>query len=336
MRFRRNETTLNNRSWLGILMLLACAPLLQGCSEKEEMTIDRVRLGLALQPSSALALIASEKGYFRQNGLDVVLTDFPSGKRALVEGLLPGNVDIAVASDVPIAAAALRGEKFKLVASTFTASNVNRVIARRDAGIEKPADIAGKRVATQKHSAVHYFLHLFLMENRVSESDIKLSFTRAEELPPALEWGTIDAFSMREPYISQAAELLPNNHVIFAAPGVYKQYDVVVASPEMQKQSPVVIEKFLRALLMAGRFVEEHEHEAQIIVAYKLGTPVEKIASGWGEYSFQLGMGQPLLLLLEDISRWMKAEGQITPNFLEMMAFDGLEKVKPQAITVFR
>jgi len=336
MRFRRNETTLNNRGWLGIFMLLACAPLLTGCSEKEEMTIDRVRLGLALQPSSALALIASEKGYFRQSGLDVELSDFPSGKRALVEGLLPGNVDIALSAEVPVAAAALRGEKFKLVASTFTASNVNRVIARRDAGIEKPADLAGKRVATQKHSAVHYFLHLFLMENRLSGSDVRLSFTRAEELPSALEWGTIDAFSMREPYISQAAERLPNNHMIFAAPGVYKQYDVVVTSVELQKQKPVVIDKFLQGLKMAERFIKEHEHEAQIIVAYKLGTSVETVAADWEEYSFQIGMDQPLLLLLEDISRWMKAEGQPIPNFLEMMAFDGLEKVEPQAITVFR
>ncbi|ATX82877.1 ABC-type nitrate/sulfonate/bicarbonate transport system, substrate-binding protein [Mariprofundus ferrinatatus] len=335
MRYRRRDILSTNRNWLPtVLMALA---LLTACSaEKEPMIIDKVRIGLALQPSSALVLVAAEKGYFSQSGLDAEVLEYPSGKRALIEGLLPGNVDIAVSTEVPIAEAALQGTKMKLVASTFTASNVNRVIARKDAGIEKPEDIAGKRVATQKHSAVHYFLHLFLLEHGLAESDIRLSFTKAEELPASLEWGTIDAFSMREPYISEAAVRLPNNHVIFAAPGAYKQFDIVVVSPELQKQRSRVIEKFLRALQMAEEYIEQHPKEAQIIVAYKFGVVPETVAAGWGDYQFQLGMGQPLLLLLEDIARWMRSDEQAIPNFLEMMAFEGLEKTKPQGITVFR
>ena len=336
MRYRNNSRSRIKR--MGLLLMFAAISVVTGCSEKEVVSIDNVRLGLPLQPSSSLVLIAAEKGYFSHSGLDVELSSFPSGKRALLEGLLPGNVDIAVSTEVPIAAAALRGEKFNIIASTFTANNVNRIIARKDAGIEKPADIAGKRIATQKNSAVHYFLHLFLLEQNLSEADIKLSFAKAESLPPALEWGTIDAFSMREPYISQAAERLVDNHLIFAAPGVYKQFDVVVVSPELQKQRPQVIEKFLRALQMAEQFIQEQPKQAQQIVAGKLGVPVETVATGWDQYTFRLGMEQTLLLLLEDISRWMASEEREKqiPNFLGMMTFDGLEKVKPNAITVFR
>ncbi|NWF35404.1 ABC transporter substrate-binding protein [Mariprofundus sp. KV] len=338
MRYRRSETI--NYHWLSLLLLLACMPLLlQGCTEKTEpLSIDKLRLGLPLQPSSSLVLVATEKGYFKQSGLDVELSSYPSGKRALLEGLLPGKVDIALATEVPIAAAALRGEKFNIVASTFSASNVNRLIARKDAGIENAADIAGKRIATQKDSAVHYFLHLFLLEQNLSESDIQLSFAKAEALPPALEWGTIDAFSMREPYISQAAQRLPNNHLIFAAPGIYKQFDIVVVRPELQQQQPQIVEKFVRALQMAEQFVQQQPKQAQAIVADKLGIEVASVAAAWPQYSFRLGMDQTLLLLLEDISRWMRAgeEGQQTPNFLGMMVFDGLEKIKPNAITVFR
>ena len=44
---------------------------------------ESMRLGLALQPSSALAMIAFKEGFFAQVGLDATAKDFVSGKRAL-------------------------------------------------------------------------------------------------------------------------------------------------------------------------------------------------------------------------------------------------------------
>ncbi|MCI5211251.1 MAG: hypothetical protein D3910_21255, partial [Candidatus Electrothrix sp. ATG2] len=85
-----------------------------GCSNNEKPVPEKieVRLALALQPSSGLIFVALEKGFFTQAGLHIKLIEYPSGKRALNEGLLTGRADIAVSADVPLAAAALEGHSF--------------------------------------------------------------------------------------------------------------------------------------------------------------------------------------------------------------------------------
>ena len=75
------------------------------------------------------------------------------------------------------------------------------------------------KIATQRLSAVHYFLHLFLLKHDIE--DAELEFLKAEELPQALADGKIDAFSMREPFISEAHGLVGNNGIVFRESGTY-------------------------------------------------------------------------------------------------------------------
>lgn len=94
-------------------------------------------------------------------------------------------------------------------------------MARRDRGIEEAADLRGKHIATQRGSAVHFFLHLCLVSHGLTEEDVTLSFMKGEELPAALAEGRIDAFSMREPYVSEASSLLGERVVIFGHKSIY-------------------------------------------------------------------------------------------------------------------
>jgi len=165
---------------------------------------DTVTIGLIPSPTAFLAVIASEKGFFSQAGLDVTIKNYPSGKRAVNEGLFTGEVDIAAASEAVIVFNSFKRKDFKTIASIGSTDNGISIIARKDSGIQSPADLKGKRVATQEASAVHFFLHLFLVKNNLSEKNIDLSFKKAEKLPKALVSGEIDAFSMREPFIGEA------------------------------------------------------------------------------------------------------------------------------------
>ncbi|MES9908569.1 MAG: hypothetical protein ABW150_08700 [Candidatus Thiodiazotropha sp.] len=53
------------------------------------------------------------------------------------------------------------------------------------------------------------------MEHEIYEKDLELSYFKAEQLPDKLASGAIDAFSMREPYISLAREKLPGKYIVF-------------------------------------------------------------------------------------------------------------------------
>jgi ABC-type nitrate/sulfonate/bicarbonate transport system substrate-binding protein len=339
---KQTTHTLKGLSWMLLTLLLISA----GCSREEPAQPaqaakpgpEPVRLGVALQPQSALALIARDKGYFKTHGLNVEFHEFPSGKRALNEGLFTGKVDLVTASDLPVAMAALNEKAFTILATIFNANNINRVIARRDAGITAPSELRGMRVATQKASAVHYFLHLFMLEYGLSEESLQLSFMKAEQLPPALAEGKIDAFSMREPYISEAKDLLGDNAITFAAPGIYSQVDIAVITPTLLNERPAAVTAILAALLDAENLAQQQPAEAMKIVATALGSPLENIEQIWPSLKLQLRLEQALLMLLESESRWAIRHGYTTaqevPDFMQHIKYTPLKKLSPDAVTL--
>ncbi len=343
------EKILKRRNIIWLLAGLIGISLVVGLFflKKKQQTLDAtgetdvvLRLGLAVQPSNALVFVALRKGLFAKNGLRLEVQEYPSGKRAMNEAFLTGRADIITCSDTPIVFAGLDHSNFRIIASTFTASNLNRVIARKDAGISEPLDLAGKRVATQKASAVHFFLHLFLIENSLSENNVKLSFMRAESLPSSLRDSEIDAFSMREPYISQAKEMLGENAVIFAAPGIYEQVEVLLVSQKLVDKNSLAIKKLLRAMLQAEEFTRKHPKETMAIVADRLGVATKALSGIWPQIQFRIALEQSLLLLLEDQARWAIRAGLTTktavPNYLELIFFDALKQMKPEAVSIIQ
>lgn len=298
----------------------------------------RVSLGLALQPTSALAIIAMDQGFFEDEGLVIETKLYPSGKRALHEGLMPGEVDVAISSDIPFSLLTFTDKQLRTLSAIGTTSDVNSIVARRDRGITVPADLKGKRIATQKASAVHYFLYQFLRKHGISAREIHCSFMKAEQLPKALADGSIDAFSMREPYVGEALRLLGDKAVRFSAFGIYPQTDIVVSHQQFVQDNPKVITGLIQALLVAERFANRNPEQAMDILAKRLGADRKLIAKLWMKLNLRVSLHQPLVLLLESQARWALREGHVEgdeiPDYTTNIHFETLRKLKPEAVTV--
>jgi len=298
-------------------------------------------IALPMHPTSLLAHVALDQGFFAARGLDVTVLEYPSGKRALDEGLFTGKADITWANETPVALAGLERSDFRILSTTLVADNINKIVARKDRGINKPEDLRGKRIGTQKGSAVHFFLHLFLLEHGLTDKDVQLSFLKAEELPGALASGTVDAISVREPFISQAQALLGRQHAaLFEAPGLYEQVDVMVMRQDSLQQKPGVAPKVLQAMLDAEAFVADHPQEAEAIVAKRLGVDAKGMEGALAGFRPHVALSQSLLVLLESEARWaIKAglTGQTTvPDYLILTDVADLRRLKPEAITIVR
>jgi ABC-type nitrate/sulfonate/bicarbonate transport system substrate-binding protein len=293
-----------------------------------------------MQPTDALPILAYEKGFFKQEGLDVRFKSYPSGKRALKEGLLSNAVDVIASTEIPVVMALLENNALTILASAATADNVNRIIARSDRGIQSASDLAGKKIATQKASAVHYFLFLFLQNQPIDTGTVSLSFMKAELLPGALASGSIDAFSMREPYISYARELLDNKTITFEMPGLYVQAELLLSTRKFSREHPGVIRKLLKALVRAEAYAKENREDAIRTVATVLGIKPDIYASQWKVLDLRVRLDQSLLTLLESQSRWA-IENRMTPakevpNFLDAIDMEDMMQVKPDAVTIIR
>lgn len=297
----------------------------------------QVRLCVPLQPASALFFIALRNGYFEEEGVEPIVRTYVSGKRALA-GLLADEGDLTTSADIPIVFRAFEHPDLRILTQIGSTGNFATIVARRDAGIQAAKDLRGKRIATQKASAVHFFLHLFLVHHGLSESDLDVSFMRAEELPQALADGRIDAFCMREPFVSQAEHLLGDRAVKFQAPGVYFRTEYALTRSHWIEQHPGASDRIVRALVKAQSFAVSSPEAACGVLARSLDTPVERIAEIWPEYRFAVTLEQASLAALEDEARWAikygLVEHEAMPDFFEMMHWEALDRVRPRSVTV--
>ncbi len=298
----------------------------------------KISIGLPREPISALTIIAHAKGYFAAQGLDVTAVDkYPSGKRAL-EGMLAGEVDMTTAADVPIVFNSFAGSNFKLIATVGSSDNETKIIARRDRNIEAPHDLRGKHIATQRASAVHFFMDSFLVKHQIGNDEVTITFDAAENLPAALVRGDIDAFSMREPFIGEARDELGERAIVFSDPGLYLKTCNLVASAEFVQRHPEAVEKVVRALVEAEAFAHAHRDEAIRLVAGALRTPEPEIRRVWPDFDFHVSLDQALLGYLEDEARWIikngLTDGTEVPNYLDLLYVQALKHVKPAAMSV--
>jgi len=212
-----------------------------------------MRIGIPIQPSAAILILAQDLGYFDEAGVQVELVEFPSGKRALLDGLLQDKVDLAGTALEAAVSLAFSNPQFRVIASTAgDIQGVNAVVGRRSHGVQEPADLNGKTIATQKNSAVHYFQHNFINHHKIKAG--KLQWLKAEELVPALASGEIDAFTMRDPYITEASDLLNNDTIIFKLPS-HVQHELLVTTERFVERNSANLQHMLRALLRAETYL---------------------------------------------------------------------------------
>jgi len=101
----------------------------------------------------AASFVADEKGFFKDHGLDVTLRINNAGSESVRE-LLSGDVQIAHIAETPLLFSLLdstyyrgtRQGEIRIIANMIHANQIQKVVARKDAGIETPLDIIGKRV----------------------------------------------------------------------------------------------------------------------------------------------------------------------------------------------
>ncbi len=301
---------------------------------------ETVRLGFTHNSLEALLIIAQEKGYFSEEGLDVTFREYPTGKIALLDGLFEGEVDIVSVAEVPIVFNSFARQDFKVFATIGMADDQMKIIARRDSGIETPEDLKGKRIGTQRGSAAHVFLHHFLLDTRLSDEEVIVSFLKAVDLPAALAKAEVDAIAVKEPFIGQAKDLLADNSIIFHPRGIYRKTFNLTVLDDFVEARPQTLIKVLRALVNAEGFAKKNRGQALETFLSAPGISRTEVQEQWPTVELTISLAQDLLIQMEFQAKWAidrnLVDAMEIPNYLDFLYLNALNEVNPQAIKVIR
>ncbi len=287
-----------------------------------------------------LVFIAHKKGYFSDEGLEVIINDeYPHGKAAL-KALEEGAVDFATSSETPFMRAVLSGAEIYAIAVTTIARDHLAVVARKDRGIETASDLKGKNIAVSIGSNGEYFLDLILLLQGYSRSDVVIVNTKPKEMIEALTAGKVDAVAVWNPVQLKAQRALGDNARVFTAKGIYSPRFLISGKQEYIDSHPATAVKILRAFNKSSSFIEENKEEARMIVSKyrKEDITLLKDTEESSQFLFDLSLDQSLLVTLEDQTRWA-IKNKLTdrtevPDFLEYICIEALKEVNPDAVTI--
>lgn len=152
----------------------------------------RFTLGWKTQGSDAAFFVARDKGYFKAEGLNVVI-DQGEGSGATVTRIMGGAYDAGFGDVNAIIqnAAAKPGEAPVMVYMLWNRPPF-AISSKKSAGITKPSDLEGKKLGGAQGTPTTRLLQVFARKNNVDMSKIQLSNMAPNLQEPLLIKGEID------------------------------------------------------------------------------------------------------------------------------------------------
>jgi len=224
---------------------------------------DAVKLAATMAFVDAPIMIALEKGYFREQNLDVQIEPM-AGAADVVAFLGTGELDLAHGGISPALFNALeRGVEVHVIApmnSLPLENGSTQVLIRKELAdrgeIQSPADLRGKRVAVNTSgSLVAWQLDKVLETHGLSILDVDRVIVPFPDMPAALANGSVDAIIVIDPWLTRSvSDGIAARLVTRTVPGAMTTS--MIASGKLLSERPDVARRFMLAVTKGVREIQ--------------------------------------------------------------------------------
>jgi NitT/TauT family transport system substrate-binding protein len=309
-----------------------------GCGPKTPPSVEKIILGTEAITLASPIWIAADKGYFQEEGLQVEIKTFSSGKATFQALLNDHSIDLATAAQTPLVYNSFQNRDYAIIGRIVNSDNEVKILARQDKGLKTPGDLKGKKIGITLGTSSHFFLGLFLLNYHLRMADVKMIDLEQTHLSEALIQGQVDAIVTWEPFSFLARKALGEKAMLFPSQGLYRLDYYLIARNDFIKNHPEVLRRFLRAVEKGEVFIKKNENEAIDILCTKLKIDREATRANWHDLRFRMSLDQSILVSLEDHARWAILnkimDVETIPNYLAYIYPEALRAIKPEAITI--
>ena len=251
-------------SIIGIIILGIIIFFAAGNKKPQSVSTDPLKVSYHSWIGNGIYLIAKEKGFWSEQGLNVDLQqvdDNAASKQLLasgnVDGIMgwtPETIQILADADVDM----------KVVFATDISDGADGIIATDS--IKTIDDLKGKTLSFETGSPSHLFLSYLLDKAGISISEIKTVNQTASDAGAAFVAGKVDAAVTWEPWLSKAGER-KGGKVLAST----KDLPILPALPAFTtksiEQRPDDITKFMKGVFKAIEYTKTNPDESYEIIA---------------------------------------------------------------------
>jgi len=286
----------------------------------------QIRIGY--QPNTDwLMFAARDLKTFEQEGLAPTYVRFEAG-RPMIAAAESQSIDVSTPGIVPFVLGLSQGVDWAMIGLSEGAYSEG-LVARRDSGIDTPADLKGKRIGYYRGSTAHYGIMMVLREFGIRADQVTLVHLSPEEQLAALAKKEIDAAMVWEPWMHRMVREAGARVVAREGElGIYMDVASYSVRRDWLRDNRETAVRFLRGLLRAYDVLRKDERIAISAGAREMG-----ISDEWAEAIYAYTPPSNMYLWADPRYRHSLAKGSSLDRrlgYLGAFLFD--EKVIPKRV----
>jgi NitT/TauT family transport system substrate-binding protein len=217
--------------------------------------------------------IAETKGMFKEAGLNVKHTDFQT-VTDVNTALLAKRMDLSwlVATDLIVLTSQAPG--LKLIQVADFSGEVDTIVGN---GINRPADLKGKKLAREDVPYEIVFVERYLQSIGLTDKDVEIISLPAPDAAAAFAAGKVDAAAIYEPFVTKALKERSGSQVLFTAKDSNVIANGLAGHEAALKGRREEILTYLRVLDKAQNYMLTNPIECNELIAKWTGSKAEEI-----------------------------------------------------------
>ena len=297
-----------------LLLAVAALPFNFGCSPEKPA----LRVGINPWPGYEFLYLAQEKGFYREEGLEVRLVEFNSlsdARRAYERG----QINVLASTVIEVLQARDNSPRSPQIVQVVDYSNGADVILARP-GLTNGVSLRGARIGLELASLGVYVLARGLERSGLSLADVKMVPVNQLSMEDGYRKGELDAVVIYPPASTKLLRDTKANTVFTSAEIPGEVIDVIAVEAELNTQRPGDVARLLRAYHRAIAYTRQNPADAYRIMAEREGlTPEEFRAALTGgirllsesDQADYLRPGGKLATVIDRSDRILRQSGQI-------------------------
>ena len=277
---------MKRRDFLKLSLGTATAAVLPA-NARAEAGVREIRIGY--QKNGVLVIARQQstlEKHFNPQGVDVKWVEFSSGP-PMMEAMNVGSIDYGAVGDSPPVFAQAAGAAI-VYAAGQPITNGQGILVPQNSAIRSIADLKGKRIGFTKGSSAHNIVVQTLEKAGLGYADITPVYLTPPDAGPAFANGSIDAWSIWDPYFA-IGEIKQNGRILINAHEITKSNSFFIANRGFAKDHGAVLQQIVDVTAATAKWAEQHRDEVAKSLSAVTGIPLDIQTVAADRSSFAVG-----------------------------------------------
>ncbi|WP_183233050.1 sulfonate ABC transporter substrate-binding protein [Bradyrhizobium sp. CIR3A] len=249
--------------------------------------VNEIRIGY--QKNGVLVITrqqAALEKHFGPQGIEVKWVEFSSGP-PMMEAMNVGSVDYGAVGDSPPVFAQAAGAAI-VYAAGQPITNGQGILVPKDSPIHSIAALKGKRIGFTKGSSAHNIVVQTLEKASLTYADITPVYLTPPDAGPAFANGSIDAWSIWDPYFA-IGESKQQGRILINAHEITKSNSFYIANRDFARNHGTILQEIIEVTTSTAAWAEAHRDEVAKSLAAVTGIPLDIQTIAANRSAFRVG-----------------------------------------------